>query len=377
MRKTAVIERHQLAAAQIMRLVGQCARNGIDAVSLTGGEPFIEPADILGLLESTGSQGIRYLRSGSNGYMFVPGRKIPVFGDVHQFIKALAATKIRNFWISMDSADTETHEAMRGLPGVIEGIQKALPVFHAHGLYPAVNLGINRNIAGPPIPPLAGQEDESRFFEAFKKGFREFLSKALALGFTMTNVCYPMSSVQAGLAGEKTVYGAISDDGVVSFSPAELRLIFRALLEVIPQFRNRIRIFTPLSVLYALSQQDGSGLFPCLGGIRYFFVDSKDGSLYPCGFRGSENLGSDLDEATRQTRKSKPFCKKCHWECFSDPSQLFGVARYLLRHPIRGFLRKEFNREKRKDPIMFKLWLEDIKYYIHNDFFDARRPMKK
>jgi hypothetical protein len=53
------------------------------------------------------------------------------------------------------------------------------------------------------------------------------------------------------------------------------------------------------------------------------------------------------------------------------------MARYLARHPIRGLLKKEFGAEKRKDPLMFKLWLEDIKYYIHNDFFDGRRPMKK
>jgi hypothetical protein len=277
----------------------------------------------------------------------------------------------------MDSADTETHEAMRGLPGVVEGIQKALPVFHAHGLYPAANLGINRNIAGAPIAPAAGAEDEQRFFEAFKKGFADFFSKAISLGFTMANICYPMGSGQTGLAGETPVYGAISDDRTVNFSPAELRLIFQALLEVIPRFRDQIRIFTPLSTLYALSRQDKSRLFPCLGGIRYFFADSKDGHYYPCGYRGDEDLGADLDAAVRQTRRSKPSCQKCHWECFSDPSQLFGIARYLARHPVRGAFKKEFTTEKQGDPVMFQLWIEDIKYYMRHDFFDGRRPMKK
>jgi hypothetical protein len=309
--------------------------------------------------------------------MFAAGKNTSGVSDIHQFIKALAATRIRNFWISMDSADTETHEAMRDLPGVIGGIQKALPVFHAHGLYPAVNLGINRNIAGPPIPPITGPEDEQRFFEAFKTGFADFLSKAISLGFTMANVCYPMSSEQTALAGEKAVYGAISDDLTVNFSPVELRLVFRALLEVIPAFRSRIRIFTPLSVLYALSREDDTYLFPCLGGIRYFFADSKDGHFYPCGFRGNEDLGNDLNSTIYQTRELKPFCKKCHWECFSDPSQLFGVARYLARHPIRGFFKKEFPMGKQREPVLLKLWLEDIKYYIHNDFFDSRQPIKK
>jgi hypothetical protein len=111
-------------------------------------------------------------------------------------------------------------------------------------------------------------------------------------------------------------------------------------------------------------------------GIRYFFADSKDGHYYPCGYRGGEDLGADLGTAVRQTRRSKPSCQKCHWECFSDPSQLFGIARYLARHPIRGFLKKQFKAETPADPMMLQLWLEDIKYYIRHDFFDGRRPMK-
>ena len=101
-------------------------------------------------------RGVRYLRSGANRYMFMPERNVDGIGDIERFAGALVATKIRNFWICMDSADTETHEVIRGLPGVMEGIRKALPAFHAHGIYPAVNLGINRNITGVPIPPAGG-----------------------------------------------------------------------------------------------------------------------------------------------------------------------------------------------------------------------------
>jgi hypothetical protein len=302
--------------------------------------------------------------------MFAPGGKPAGTGELACFAKALAATGIRNFWISLDSADTQTHEAMRGLPGVVEGIRRALPLFHARGLYPAANLGINRNVAGVPVPPLAGPEDAARFFEAFTAGFRAFFSKALELGFTMANVCYPMSSVQAGLAEGPAVYGAVSDDPAVDFSPAELRLLFRALMEVIPRFRIRIRIFSPLSVLYALSREEDSLLFPCLGGRAYFFVDCKDGHLYPCGYRGDEDLGDDLAAALRRGRKLKPFCLKCHWECFRDPSQLFGLARYMIRHPVLCFVKKQI------DPRMLRLWFADMAYYIRHGFFNGRRAMK-
>jgi MoaA/NifB/PqqE/SkfB family radical SAM enzyme len=340
------------------------------AVSLTGGEPFIRIPEILSLLDYAARRGIDYLRSGTNGYMFAPGGRVAGTGELERFADALTATGIRNFWISMDSADTRTHEAMRELPGVIGGIQKALPLFHARGLYPAVNLGINRYIVGEPIPPIGEVREEDIFVEAWKAGFAAFFSKAVALGFTMANVCYPMSSGQAGLADEQPVYGAISGDGAVDFSPVELRLIFRALLEVIPRFRDRIRIFTPLSVLYALSREAPSFLFPCLGGQSYFFMDCKDGRIYPCGYRGNEDMGKDLKTVMDRGRRHRPFCKKCHWECFRDPSQLFGMARYMIRHPFRCFTRR------RVDPYILKLWFDDIGYYMRHDFFDGRRPMK-
>jgi MoaA/NifB/PqqE/SkfB family radical SAM enzyme len=369
MRKTALIERFQLHENRIKSFLDQCARQGIDAVSLTGGEPFIKPVVMLELLDYGSRRGIRYLRSGTNGYMFAPKGRAAGIGELESFVKALSATGIRNFWISLDSADTQTHEAMRGLPGVVEGIRRALPLFHARGLYPAANLGINRNVAGPPIPPLKDPPDESRFMEAFVSGFTAFFSKAVDLGFTMANVCYPMSSVQAGLADERPVYGAISGDGAVDFSPEELRLLFKALLEVIPRFRDRIRIFTPLSVLYALSQKEGTLLFPCLGGQSYFFIDCKDGRLYPCGYRGSEDLGENLGEAIARGRRHKPFCMKCHWECFRDPSQLFGLAWYMIRHPVLCFI------QRRLDPLLLKLWFADMGYYIRHDLFNGRRPM--
>jgi MoaA/NifB/PqqE/SkfB family radical SAM enzyme len=270
----------------------------------------------------------------------------------------------------MDSADTATHERLRGLPGVIDGIVKALPEFHARGLYPAVNLGINRFIAGEMIPPLGEAEDEEVFLENFRRGFSAFFSKAVGMGFTMANVCYPMSFESVHPEAGKPAYGAISDDVMVNFSSRELRLVFRAMLETIPAFRKSIRIFTPLSALYALSRENSRELlFPCLGGICYFYMDSRDGHIYPCGYRGDEDMGTSVAELRKSPGGQKPFCEKCHWECFMDPSQLFGILRYAIRHPFRAF----FGNGRR----MPRLWFEDLKYYLACDLFDGRKPPKR
>ncbi|MDR2134341.1 MAG: radical SAM protein [Treponema sp.] len=372
MRREAEISRVRLPAETVKKALRDCAENGVEAVSFTGGEPFINIPEILDLLDYAGGLKIPYLRSGTNGYMFAPGGKAAGPARLIPFVESLVKSPLRNFWISMDSADTETHERLRGLPGVIGGIVKALPEFHARGLYPAVNLGINRFIAGELIPPLGETGDEGAFLESFRRGFDAFFAKAASMGFTMANVCYPMSFETADPEAGRPAYGAISDDIMVSFSRRELRLVFGALLETIPVYRKSIRIFTPLSVLYALSRENSRELlFPCLGGICYFYMDSRDGHIYPCGYRGDEDMGASVAELKKPRGGQKPFCKKCHWECFMDPSQLFGIFRYVIRHPFRTFSGKAPDRR------ILRLWLGDIKYYLDCGFFDGRKPPKR
>ena len=69
-----------------------------------------------------------------------------VSGLAEQLVNAGVYT----FWISIDSADPGVHESMRGLKGVWDGIRKAIPIFHRHGLYPSANLGINRKMGKEP-----------------------------------------------------------------------------------------------------------------------------------------------------------------------------------------------------------------------------------
>jgi MoaA/NifB/PqqE/SkfB family radical SAM enzyme len=384
MRREAKIPRVRLSEEAVQQALRECAEKGVKAVSFTGGEPFINIPRILALLDYAGDLDIPYLRSGTNGSLFAPGGEAAGMGRLIPFADSLAKSPLRNFWISMDSADTATHERLRGLPGVIDGIRAALPVFHARGLYPAVNLGINRYIAGEMIPPLGEGADEAVFLENFRRGFSAFFAKAVDMGFTMANVCYPMSSetlepetpangtsanTDAAVYGA-AVYGAISDDIMVNFSRRELRLVFRALLETIPDFRSSIRIFTPLSTLYALSRDNSHELlFPCLGGICYFYMDSRDGRIYPCGYRGDEDMGASVAELA--PRSGEPFCKKCHWECFMDPSQLFGILRYVIRHPLKVLAGKAPDRR------LLRLWLGDLKYYLSCGLFDGRNPPKK
>jgi hypothetical protein len=277
----------------------------------------------------------------------------------------LARTKLYTFWISVDSAVPEVHEKMRGLPGVVRGIEKALPVFHEHGIYPSANLGINWNTGGVFDGRFA---NAGAWYWHFRWSFPEFYRFVEGLGFTIVNACYPMSA-EMHTGPESAVYKATSADDVVRFSTTEKQAVFQALFDSIPEFRSRLRIFTPRSALRALIRQyegDPRAAYPCRGGREFFFVDAKGGDTFPCGYRGDENLGKlwDLDLA----RRNDGDCRKCDWECFRDPSELFGPIGDLMTRPGRLVSKIIHDRE------LLRLWCKDLRYFRACDFFSGRKP---
>lgn len=367
MRKTEKFQRSKLPREALCRIIDAAAEKKIHALSFTGGEPFLYKDELLGLIRYASDRKIPLIRTGTNGYLFANWRRPEYVYEIHDLAERLAKTSLRNLWISIDSADEKSHEEMRGLPGVIKGIEIALPIFHEYGIYPAANLGINRNIGGIGKLPMK-MEDPIVFYEDYKKAFSEFYRFVIDLGFTMTNTCYPMSSEHK--EGEHAVYGAISDHQIVSYSEREKIEVFKALKDVIPKFRSQIRIFTPLSSLFALIRQyEGDLDFPkpCRGGRDFFYIDASEGKTYPCGYRSTEHLGRFAD--LEQNRDDgAPACKACDWECFRDPSEQVGFLMDLLKHPWKTV--------KAADPEYFKLWKEDIRYSHRCAYFNGRKAFK-
>ena len=177
-----------------------------------------------------------------------------------------------------------------------------------------------------------------------------------------------MSDSDRGLA-DRAVYAATASDARVTFSRQEKQALFRALLDVVPPHRAKLRIFTPLCAAYALWRQYTETSFrprPCLGGTSFFFVNNQ-GETFPCGYRGTENLGPfhQFDPASRSADTP---CLACDWECFRDPSELFGPITDILAGP------SGWRRLLRTDATQRRLWLTDLRYFAACDFFDGRRP---
>ncbi|HCY84698.1 MAG TPA: radical SAM protein [Desulfobacteraceae bacterium] len=377
MRKTNNFPRTRLSTDGIKSIIDAAGEKGIQAISFTGGEPMLLRKDLPELIHHAGKAGIPYIRSGTNGFFFMNHHR-PEFGDkIKKIADELAATPLRNFWISLDSALPHVHESMRGFDGLVRGMEKSLPVFHAAGLYPSVNLGLNRNVScrtkKQPRPSKATLEtpEASPFYRAFADGFDAFYRSVINLGFTIANACYPMSMDDSqAKEGLDTVYAAASPDRVVCFTRTEKALLFKALMDTIPKYRSKIRIFSPLTSLHTLvreysGQQNGHDTYGCRGGIDFFYVNCTDGNTYPCGYRGTDNLGpfQDLDI---QSLDKTAHCLACDWECFRDPTELGGPVMEGLTAPWRLAARMA------RDNAYAAHWVQDLRYYKACDFFDGR-----
>lgn len=371
--------RHSLSPYAVRRTIDAAARQGVAAISFTGGEPLMVLADLIPLIRHAGAAGIAYIRTGTNGFSFQAPEKPDFVDRIHRLAETLAATPLRNFWISIDSADAATHEAMRGFAGVVRGIERAIPIFHAYGLYPSANLGINRHIAGRPgIPflekegPLGDRVTVAEFRRRLRDGFERFFRFVADLGFTIANVCYPMSIPDDG-GPEKleAVYGATATATIVSFSPREKAHLFEVLGHAVRDNRARLRIFTPLCALEALSRQFQRGPYgyPCRGGKDFFFVDAVKGHTYPCGYRGGDDLGRFWNRSELPPEAAEG-CYACEWECFRDPSELGGPLLDMVQHPFQSL------RKWNAAPHFYRTWLADLRYYRDCDFFDGRRPAR-
>jgi MoaA/NifB/PqqE/SkfB family radical SAM enzyme len=371
MRTTESFKRSTLDLDTAKKIIDRAASNGVTALSLTGGEPLLYIDKVAELIRYAGDAGISYTRTGTNGFLFMNHNRPDYQKRVSKIAETLARSGLYTFWISIDSCIPAIHERMRGLPGVIPGIEKALPIMHDHGIYPSANLGINRNIvhdsAGNGSPSIA---HPSEFYESFREAFGRFYAFVIDMGFTIANACYPMSIGTDKDNGLSAAYGATSDAHLVQFTNDEKPLLFKALFDTIPLFRSKIRIFSPRSSLYSLIRQYTVGeeyCYPCRGGTDFFFVDAKEGAAYPCGYRGDERLGKYWEIDIKELDPSAS-CTRCDWECFRDPSELMGPVASLFSEPLTAI--EKFI----KDKSFARLWLNDISYFRACNFFDASKP---
>jgi len=368
------LERHTLHRDKIIEIIETAAKNRFQVISFTGGEPFLFTNELLEYITLAGRAGIRRIFTGTNGGFLQRlykryGDSVAYRDEVHVIAEALAATPLSNLWISIDSADPATHECNRQLEGVVKAIEIAVPILHDAGIYPTINLGINRLIDGPWSPwESAGFRDEeyfdrNAFLERYSQGFETYFKLVWDMGFTIVDFCYPMS-IKGGPFGATSPF-------LTYYKPWEAKALFQALNDAVARNRWRFRIASPLCALYLLKNGgNGNGMAlrprPCSGGHDHFFVAAIDGLAYPCGYR-NDALGEFTDLDFDRLRRTERTCTLCYWECSYNSDQLLSRLN-IFQDPIsviKTFLGDtEFSRCLR----------EDVAYFIACDSLHGRVP---
>lgn len=252
---------------------------GVRYLTFSGGEPFLHPR----LRDMVEYSVKKHMRPSvvTNGYMLIP-----------KMLEELKKCGLKTLFISIDAATAEAHEANRGLPGVCERIKEANVELKRMGLKTVASVCVSKLI----------------------KDYGELVKFLEYLGFETVTFAYP----KRALGSSSLVFSEVSS--LVDFTPQELT----TALGEIKKVKRHLGVLNPEESLSEMIRhvRKEEQMFPCYGGYRYFFLDSKL-DVYRCDYLATK-LG------TIQEFRTAPFirdnCTACMSTCYRDSSVLLHFA---------------------------------------------------
>jgi MoaA/NifB/PqqE/SkfB family radical SAM enzyme len=255
-------------------------RRNIDYLNFQGGEPLLHP-QIEGLVADA-------VRAGFKAALITNGWQLP------QKIDALIAAGLGTLLVSIDSHSLVLHEKNRGLKGVGDRIREGLKHTKRAGVPALASVTLNKLVRVAELPALLDD-----------------------LGFDAISFSYPR---REPFGSSSMVYGDKSD--LVDFQEAELT----ALLEDAKALKRRYRVLNPTAGISDIqrSVKGQDGVFPCIGGYRYFYLDWNL-QIWRCE-AWHEPLGSVFE--FDHIPEMRDFCTACVMSCYRDTSVMMhaGVA---------------------------------------------------
>ena len=278
--------------------------NGIHYLIVTGGEPMMHP-HLHEICAHAAKIGMTVLLV-TNGSLLNPDS-----------CRKLKENGVSSVFVSIDSHDTESHEANRGLPKVLERIKSANAEFAKLGVQSTASVTMSRLI----------------------KDYEKLPAFLESLGFDAVTFSYPLIHLNSSFLGYR-------DSDLVDLSQTELDAAFRA----VDSLRRRFTVVNPTASIEDMRSllQGRPQAFDCLAGYKYFYLD-WDLQIWRC-HHWETPIGSIFDfDASKRVRDG---CQKCMIDCMRDPSVMQHAAVALadgLAHARRGSLVKAaktlFNRK--------------------------------
>jgi MoaA/NifB/PqqE/SkfB family radical SAM enzyme len=266
-------------------------RRGISYINFQGGEPLLHP-EIEGLVADAFAAGLKVALI-SNGW------QLPL--KIDPLIEAGLATLL----VSIDSHSLDAHENNRGLKGVGERIRAGIERAKRAGLPAIASVTLSKLVDVSQLPKLLDE-----------------------LGFDAVTFSYPRRDP---FGSSSMVYGADSD--LVDFTATELV----SRLEEVKALKRRFRVLNPSAGIDDIKRhvRGEHGLFPCVGGHRYFYLDWNL-QIWRCE-AWTEPMGSVFDFEAIEFRRDR--CTDCMMSCYRDTSVLMhaGIAAQdALKHLKAG-----------------------------------------
>jgi MoaA/NifB/PqqE/SkfB family radical SAM enzyme len=264
---------------QARRAIDYLVGIGTGMVSLTGGEPLLNP-DLPGIVRYAREKGLIVL-SGTNGVILT-----------RETARELKSAGLNALWISYESNSPKDFEKNRGVPGLHEKVRTGVKALRECGLpFFAIAL-INRSITDIPA----------------------FVSHLLGMGFPTVKFDYPMS-----FPLESTYLGWSRSPLLEMAGPKMSAFIDGILAE---KKKGRINVLNPTGGLLDARRfyNGGRTRYPCYSGDRILYLDA-DLDLYRC-----PALGDRLGRVGGKFSPGRIDCDRCYYQGARD----FGPFYYLL-----------------------------------------------
>lgn len=279
-------------------------RQGVRFMVFTGGEPMVH-RHLEAFLRHCAKLGMTTLIV-TNGSVLSPAR-----------IDALAECGLASVIISIDATEVETHEANRGLVGVIDKIKQGVARFKHHGIGTTASVTLSRLLEDVTALP------------AFLRD----------LGFESVTFSFPLTSLPSSYLGA-------ADSSLVDFTPQEIH----RWIEAVKAMKRDFHVLNPTASLDDMhSHLDRKPeRFECLGGWKQFYLDWNL-MLWRCNSWSRPMCHINDFDGSQRVRDG---CQKCMVDCFRDASVQQHVAISVsdslasLRHgDLAGAARQFFNRD--------------------------------
>ena len=256
--------------------------NEVGVLSLTGGEPFLNP-DLPDMVGYAKERGLIVL-TGTNGTMLDEGR-----------LRALRDAGLDAMWVSCESADAKTFEENRGVPGLDGMVREGVRACRRLGLNVFCIALINRSMGDVPA----------------------FASRLADMGFASVKFDYPMSFPL------QSTYMGWSDSPLLRLSGGEMERTIRQVLDLKrARGRGAIRVINPVQgLLGAIEHYHGRRpAFRCTAGEKVLYLDTQL-RFFRCPALPDVlgEVGGDLELGTID-------CDRCYYQGVRD----FDAFYYML-----------------------------------------------